>query len=191
VTCVVALVDRGKIYMGADSAGSTASGHIRTRIDKKVFMVGDLMFGICGSFRLRDILQYHTAFAKYNAKLYTPLEYVNHEIVSKVRDTFKSNGFTRIENNEEEFDGSFIVGFKKKIFEVECDFQAAEVAEPYLAIGSGGDRAHASFSTTSHIKGITPIERVQLALQVAADGNAFVRPPFYISTLDAAPKKKK
>jgi ATP-dependent protease HslVU (ClpYQ) peptidase subunit len=190
VTCVVGLVDRGKIYMGADSAGSTAQGRVTIRSDKKVFMVGEYMIGICGSYRMRDILQYHTSLPRYNPKLYTPLEFVNVELLQRFRDAFKSQGFSRVENNEEEFDGSFIIGFRKKIFEIECDYQVAEAFVPWVAIGSGGEIATASLASTRYIKGIGPIDRINLALQVAADGNAFVRGPFFVSTL-VDPKKKK
>lgn len=190
MTCVVGLVDRGKIYMGADSAGSTWQGSIKTRTDPKVFIVGEFMIGICGSYRMRDILQYHTSFPKYNPKLYGPLEFVNRDVLPRVRDAFKGHGFTRIENSEEEFAGSFLIGFRKKIFEVECDFQVGESSVPWVSIGSGGEIAEASLATTRHIKGISPIQRINIALTVAAEGNAFVRGPFYISSFDPAKKKK-
>lgn len=190
MTCVIGLVDKGRVYMGADSAGSTLSGGIATRTDKKVFMVGDIMIGICGSFRMRDILQYHVTFPSYNPKIYTPLEYANHEIAEKAREVFKSRGLTHVENNEECIDGSFIVGFRKKLFEIESDFQVGEVETPYVAIGSGGDIAAGSLYTTQRLD-LPAVDRLQLALNAAAYGNAFVRGPFYISSLEAPAKGKK
>lgn len=190
MTCVVGLVDKGKIYMGADSAGSTFSGQIATRTDKKVFMNGEVMVGICGSFRMRDILQYHVTFPTYNPKIYSPLEYANHEIAEKAREAFKSRGLTLVENNEESFGGSFIVGFRKKLFIVECDFQVGEVETPYVAVGSGGDIASGSLFTTQRLN-IPPVDRLHLALNAAAYANAFVRGPFYISQLEAPIKKGK
>lgn len=175
--------------MGADSAGSTYGGQIVTRTDKKVFMNGELMIGICGSFRMRDILQYHMTFKKYDQKLYTPLEYVNHEIAEKAREAFKQRGLTCVENNEETFNASFIVGFRKKLFEVESDFQVGEAETAYLTCGSGGDIAAGSLFTSQKLN-IPPVDRIQLALHAAAYGNAYVRGPFYINELKYPEKKK-
>lgn len=190
MTCVVGLVDRGQVFMGADSAGSTLHGQITTRTDKKIFMNGELMVGICGSFRMRDILQYHITFKAYDPKIYTPLEYVNHEVAEKAREAFKTRGLTVVENNEETFNGSFIVGFRKKLFEVECDFQVGEAETQYLTCGSGGDIAAGSLFSTQKLA-IPPVDRIQIALNAAAYGNAFVRGPFYINSLEVKPPKSK
>ena len=57
MTCIVGLVDNGKIYMGGDSAG-VSNLDIRIRADQKVFKTGEFIMGFTSSFRMGDLLKY-------------------------------------------------------------------------------------------------------------------------------------
>ena len=59
MTCIVALKDGNKVYLGGDGAASEEkTGLILQRIDPKVFRVGQFGIGFVDSFRMGQILQY-------------------------------------------------------------------------------------------------------------------------------------
>lgn len=51
MTCIVGIVDNGKVYMGADSLGVGGLSK-RVRKDPKLFRVGEFVFGYTSSFRM-------------------------------------------------------------------------------------------------------------------------------------------
>ena len=51
MTCIVGLVENGKVYIGGDSAG-VAGLDVRMRSDEKVFTKGNMIFGYTSSFRM-------------------------------------------------------------------------------------------------------------------------------------------
>ena len=55
MTCIVGLIHEDKVYIGADSAGA-ANGNITIRKDKKVFKVGEFIFGCTSSFRMIQLI---------------------------------------------------------------------------------------------------------------------------------------
>src|SRR3546814_10742010 len=55
MTCIVGLVDDGKVYLGGDSAG-VAGWSLTVRKDPKVFRVGDCIIGFTSSFRMGPLL---------------------------------------------------------------------------------------------------------------------------------------
>jgi len=57
MTCIVGLVENGKVYIGGDSAG-VAGLDITTRKDEKVFQKENMIFGFTSSFRMGQILRY-------------------------------------------------------------------------------------------------------------------------------------
>ena len=57
MTCIAAITEKGKVYMGGDSAG--VSGYdITIRADEKVFKNGQCVFGFTSSFRMGQLLCY-------------------------------------------------------------------------------------------------------------------------------------
>jgi len=180
MTCIVGLVDNGKVYMGADSAGTNGWLHQTIRLDAKMFKVEDFLIGGCGSFRMLQLLHY---------KLRPPKRYPDADImkfmvadfVESVRTCLREGGFTHIKENNEEIDGSFLVGYQGRLFEIECDLQVGESVDGYNGIGSGGMIALGSLYTSQG----TPEERIRKALETAEHFNAGVRGPFHIECLEA------
>ena len=58
MTCIVAIVQKGDIYMGSDSLGSTSYGDTTVRKDDKIFVNREYIIGYCGSFRMGQLLKY-------------------------------------------------------------------------------------------------------------------------------------
>jgi ATP-dependent protease HslVU (ClpYQ) peptidase subunit len=174
MTCIVGLKHKGKVYLGGDSAG-VAELDVTVRNDKKVFRNGDFIMGFTSSFRMGQVLAY---------KLTPPdmkqdqdmMEYMVCDFIDAVRDCLKAAGFTKITENQEE-GGTFLVGFRDRLFMIDCDFQVGESISGIESVGCGGPFALGSLYST---KGKEPKKRVLEALEAAQHYSGGVRAPFTV-----------
>lgn len=178
MTCIVGLVEDGKVYIGGDSAG-TAGWSLTIRKDAKVFRNGDFLIGGTSSFRMLQLLRYAFLPPAYDES--TDLErYMATKFVDAVRETFKAGGFAQ-KTSDQESGGHFLVGFRGRLFHIESDYQAGEAVCGYDAAGCGADIALGALFATPSMR---PKKRLELALQAAEQHNAGVRGPFCIESLD-------
>jgi len=185
MTCIVALIDGNKVYMGGDSAASDdKSGLILQRTDPKVFKVGQYGIGFTDSFRMGQVLQYN-----WKPPVYTPTrnnsnldKFMRTKFVDSVKEAFQENGYGKFGAGTEEGDegGIFVIAVAGtgRIFTMESDFHIGEADVQYMAEGSGQQLALGSLFTSSNIK--TPRKRVRMALEAAAKFIMSVRGPFTI-----------
>lgn len=163
MTCVVAYKDKDSIYLGADTQG--AAGYDKTdRADFKVFETHGILYGFTSSYRMGQILQYHSTKVLSEVRKEDTFKYVVTHLVPMWRDILKNHGYTTIENNEE-FGGSWVVVIDGRIFVIERDFQVGESVLPYSSVGCGMDYAlgamsilHGDSSLNGHEKVVTAIE---------------------------------
>jgi hypothetical protein len=178
MTCIVGLLDKGTIYMGADSAGTNENFEQTIRRDEKVFIKGDFIFGCTTSFRMLQLIRYaFTPPARKEGQ--DAFEYMVTDFMDGLRSCLKTGGFTTV-NNGVETGGFFLVGHKGRLFRIECDFQVGENTLPYDADGCGRGYALGSMFATEVL---APTERITKALQAAETFNAGVRGPFNILKL--------
>lgn len=183
MTCVIGLVEPdGTIYFGGDSA--TANDYqLTVRKDKKVFLVNDFLVGCTGSARMRQLLHHTLVLSPY-----TPgddLEkYMVTDFIDAVRHCLKKGGFAQTDE-EQEKGGAFLVGFQGRLFAIEADYQLIEPLDGYYAIGSGDDVALGALFATRDL-GLSPLQRIELALKAAEHHINEVRGPF---TLLCFPEK--
>ena len=183
MTCVVALrAGDGRILMGADSAG--VGGYaMQTRLDPKIYRVGEALIGFTTSFRMGQLLGYGLSLPDHHADV--PVErFMVTAFVDAVRGCLKTGGYARKEN-EVERGGTFLVAYRGRIFNIEDDYQVGESAVPYHAIGCGFDLALGSLHATDVLE-VAPEKRVLMALEAASQFSAGVRRPFLVQTLAAA-----
>ena len=185
MTCIVALIDGNKVYLGGDSAASDEkSGLIFQRTDPKVFKVGQFGIGFTDSFRMGQILQYN-----WNPPVYKPTannknldKFMRTRFVDSVKDAFKEHGFGNFGASVEDGDsgGIFLIAVSGtgRVFTMDEDFHIGEADVQYMAEGSGGMIALGSLHSTSTIK--TPRKRVRMALEAASKFIMSVRGPFTI-----------
>lgn len=57
MTCIVGMVEGGRVWIGGDSAG-VAELELTVRADEKVFTNGPYVFGFTSSFRMGQLLRY-------------------------------------------------------------------------------------------------------------------------------------
>lgn len=174
MTCVVAIKDSGIVYMGADSAGSDLYT-IRTRIDPKIHKVGAFMFGFTTSFRMGQLLA-HSFTAPDRDPRISVDKFMATSFVDAVRACLKAGGYAG-KSNEVESGGTFLVAFEGRVFCVYDDYQVAESALPYEAVGCGTDMAMGSLFSTQG-SSLMPGERIDLALRAAEAFSCGVRGPF-------------
>jgi ATP-dependent protease HslVU (ClpYQ) peptidase subunit len=174
MTCIVGLVDGGKVYIGGDSAG--VGGYSLTlRADRKVFRNGDFIMGFTSSFRMGQLLAH--AFTPPKRHPDTDVyKFMVTDFINAVRDCLKSGGYAE-KHNEAESGGTFLVGYAGRLFKVESDYQVGEPVENFDACGCGEDIALGALFASQ--AGAKPQERLKTALKAAERFSAGVRGPFH------------
>jgi hypothetical protein len=174
MTCIVAVVKDGVVWMGADSAG--VSGYaITARRDPKIYKVGEMMFGFTSSFRMGQLLGYKFTPPEHPEDM--PIErYMCTLFVDALRTTLKEGGYASI-NDGVETAGNFLVGYRGHIFNVNDDYQVGENIVQFDAVGCGADIAVGSLYSTDKL---SPAKRLTVALEAAEMFSAGVRGPFLI-----------
>ena len=174
MTCIIGIVDKKKVYIGGDSAG--ISGYSLTiRKDPKVFTIGEFAFGFTTSFRMGQLLMHGFKPPPVNGSdLY---QYMCTSFIDAVRARFKDGGFAE-KNNEVEFGGVFLVGVRRRLFQVGSDYQIGEPIDKIDACGCGQDIALGSLYSQSTT--VSAKTRILNALKAAEHFNAGVRGPFRV-----------
>jgi ATP-dependent protease HslVU (ClpYQ) peptidase subunit len=181
VTCVIGLLDSGKVYMGSDSATSDGDW-ITQSSNRKVFRNGDFLFGFTTSWRMGQMLQHAFAPPKIN-----PSEDITAFLCTRfmdgVRKTFKDGGWERKEGpSGAEKGGTFLLGYQGRLFEVCSDFQVAEYPYGYAACGSGFRFALGSLHSTAGLDW-KPQRRILTALKAASAFAVGVTAPYRIRSI--------
>ncbi len=175
MTCIVGIVHKKKVYIGGDSAG-VAGMDVSIRKDTKVFKVDNFVIGYTSSFRMGQLLRYSFHPPKIHADE-DLFRYMCTSFVDALRNCFRSGGYMR-RNQDEELGGTFLVGYKDRLFLIEADYQVGEYEEGYQSCGCGQDYALGALDA---MEPSLPAEaRIKRALEIASHRSAGVRPPFNI-----------
>jgi hypothetical protein len=176
VTAVVGLVHNGTVHLGGDSAG-VSGWDLTVRADPKVFTVGPFAIGFTTSFRMGQVLRWSFKPPKPPADHLD--RFIATTLVDAARDALKAAGFARKDHDQEE-GGAWLVGVAGRLFHVQSDYNVAESADGYTAVGCGAQVAHGVLYATPTVP---PRRRLQLALEAAQRHSAGVRGPFrYVKT---------
>ena len=176
MTCIVGLLDNktGKVHIGGDSCGIDGLDVV-VRKDKKVFRNGEFVFGFASSFRMGQILQYE--FDPPEVNYDDLMVYMVKTFIPYLRYVFKEGAYTSIESSKEH-GGSFLVGGRGRLFNIQRDFQVGENLCGYMAIGCGEAYALGSLHATDLDKNLDPEWRLEQALQAASTFSGGVCAPF-------------
>jgi hypothetical protein len=143
------------------------------RSDPKLYEVGPFLFGFTSSYRMGQLLGY-----KFHPPVHAsdcPIEkFMATSFIDAVRTTFKDGGYA-ITLNGQESGGSFLVGYRGRLFRVCDDFQVGEAALGYDAVGCGAEVALGALYAA---RARSPIDRLKIALSAAESMSAGVRAPF-------------
>lgn len=174
MTCIVAIAEKGNIWMGADSAG-VGGLFLQTRKDPKIYCVGDMLIGFTSSFRMGQVLAYQ--FNPPNHEKNISIEkYLATVFIDEIRKTYKIAGYAKKES-EVESAGTFLLGYRGRIFKILDDYQVAESNQKFDSCGCGVEIALGSLYST---KDLNPKTRILTALKAAESFSAGVRAPFIV-----------
>jgi len=184
MTCIIGMEHGGKVYIGADSISLNGWAKDITA-DKKVFRKGDLLFGVAGSPRQKQILQYHVTDMPHLPTV-SDEEYLVRAVVEPARVAFRECGFTDMDNGRET-GASFLIGYRGKLYSVEDSFQLCRSARGFYAIGAGDDFAMGALQMLIDVCEIEPEKFIELALETAEKLSACVCGPYHIEVLEGEP----
>lgn len=176
MTAIVGLVHGGKVWIGSDSAGVGGLA-LNTRKDPKVFRNGEFIFGYTTSFRMGQLLEFDLS-PPVQMDSEPIMQFMVKRFVPAVRDCLKTGGFQSVEKGQE-YGGTFLVGYRGELFEIESDYQVSRVQTPFNACGCGRDIALGNLHATQRMR-VRPDIRITMALEAAAEFSAGVRGPFTI-----------
>lgn len=176
MTVIAGLIDKGRVYIGGDSAG-VGGYDLTVRADKKVFRNGDFAMGFTTSFRLGNLLQHALTPPRRHPDDDIHKFMVN-DFVDAVRECLKKGGYAKKEHETEE-GGTFLVGYSGRLFIIYDDYQVGEPLDGYAACGCGESFALGSLGTS---KG-APRARIIKALEMAERHSGGVRGPFHIEVV--------
>ena len=180
MTVIIGVKEGDTVIIGGDSASiglNYGKGH---RSDKKVFAVGEFIFGCTTSWRMIQLLQF----------MFTPPEpqagrkgmnYMVCQFVPAVKSLFSSNGFGRVENSVGS-GGDFLVGWRGGLYEIQSDYQVIEAVD-ILACGCGEQFALGAARAIAGKTGRLGVCGVVKALNVCSHQSAGAYPPFYVQSL--------
>ncbi|WP_274036447.1 hypothetical protein [Streptomyces sp. MMBL 11-1] len=178
MTVIVGLVHKNRVHLGADSAGVSGL-QLTVRADRKAFRNGPYVMGFTSSFRMGQLLRYAFQPPPPTGDLHG---FMVTTWTDALRTCLKDGGWAR-RDSEQEQAGTFLVGVQGKLFSVWDDYQVAEHADGYAAVGCGDELALGALHATAHL-GMAPRARLTAALAAADHHSAGVTGPYaYASTL--------
>ncbi|MBC7981493.1 hypothetical protein H7X65_00265 [Candidatus Parcubacteria bacterium] len=182
MTCIAAVIEKGTIFIGGDSAG-TAGYRQTSRADSKVFTRKDdfgniWAFGFTSSYRMGQLIRYDLPLPAFNSTaVKNPHMFMVKKFIPALQKCLEAGGFQHKKEGVTR-GGTFIVGVAGNLFVIEGDYQVGQSFHDYVAVGCGEQAACGALYATSKIK--NPRERVRIALEAAESCNAGVRAPFKI-----------
>lgn len=178
MTVIVGLEHEGSVFIGGDSAGVAGYG-LTVRADEKVFVNGPFIFGFTSSFRMGQLLRYSFE-PPYHRSDIGDEKFLSTVFIDAVRKCFRDGGFSR-KFNEVESAGTFLCGYRGKLYSIEDDYQVGRSVQPYHAVGCGDQIAlGAMYASFEILAEADPEYRMDIALEAAEQNSAGVRGPFTI-----------
>jgi hypothetical protein len=171
MTCIVGVVENKRAYISSDS-GAISNISRLTNVEK-VFKVSNLVIGYTTSFRMGQLLKYSIVYPEIKNAEQFNIEFVINEIIPKIRECFKVNGFLSINNSVEE-GGEFLISSFGKIFCIESDFQVQEFNDGIYTCGSGGNIALAVMKA---LKEIDPVFKILRAIEIVSEIDLYTKLP--------------
>ena len=157
MSCVVGLLQNGKLYMGSDGIATTEDGEKRPVICIKVFTNKKYLLGYSGSVRHGQLV---------GPRHFDPPTNVL-DFPDEIREIFEEKGA--------------ILSTERRLYELLIDFQMNEVFGSFTSIGSGAPYAMGSLFATQ--KWNSPEKRIKNALDAAFEYDRSCGEPYTIEIM--------
>lgn len=182
-TCIVAIADRGSVWLGADTMASDDSRKFTMGQKKLVRLSDDLLVGIAGSIRVKDILACSVSVPPRAESEANDYRYLVTALVPEVREKLRAGGALVVDSGVEELpDSALLIGYRGGVYVIDGDLQVSQLDSGYWAIGSGAEYALGALHASRSQKDIR--KRITIALEAAAAFCPSVGPPFVVERLD-------
>lgn len=182
MTCIAGIEHDGKVWIGGDSAGSDGYS-LTVRADEKVWADKGFAFGFTSSFRMGQLLRYKLTLALERHEVpaddaAAEIKFMSTAFIDGVRTVLKEGGYAKLKDGAER-GGTFVVGWRGKLYMVHDDFQVGRAAQGFYAVGSGGEIATGALFALRGQK-VSPEAKVTTALEAAQELTPYVRGPFKV-----------
>ena len=174
MTCIVGVVDKGRVWIGADSCGSNGWNRA-PYLARKVFKRGEFLIGYTTSFRMGQLIE-HCLEVRPRQEKESSDAFMTIAFAGALRECLKEHGALKVESGVESC-GTMLVGYRGELFLVEDHFHALRSANGYAAVGIGYMVALGALAATTHWR---PRSRVMNALRISGEHCEGVGPPFHV-----------
>lgn len=178
MTCVIAAVEDGKVWMGADSCAIDNYHNYTPRRDPKIIKKHGYLIGYSYSFRMGQIIFHSMDMPEIGN--HDPYELMVYDWVTCLREAFEQHGWKGTDKEGRDLGGQVLVGFNGRLFEIESDLQVGESLRNFAAIGCGSDYALGAFSVLRDSTKWKIDQKIEMSLDVSAEFNRAVTRPFTI-----------
>lgn len=183
-TCIVGIIDNGKVWIGGDSLGSYKETlQIWAISNEKVFTRKDeagveWVFGFTSNYRFGQIVQYELVLKGFDTQAEAdPMAYMVKTLVPNLKGALERCGYPLTDPKQQ---GVFLAGVKGNLFRIGGDLGVTSYQNGYVAVGCGDAIAHGALYAT---EGKNPEERITIALNAATEFSGGVRGPFVIKSI--------
>jgi hypothetical protein len=182
MTCIAGAVDplTGDVCIGGDSAAIAEYDMLNMSLPK-VFIKDGFAFGFAGHFRFAQVVQYTFQPPKFRGG--DVVEYLSRDFAEHLRLTVKAIGYSKNKEGRDE-GGLALIGFQKRLFLMQDEFDVIETRDGISAIGCGFPYALGALKAMDTNMAIN--YRVQHALWIAEYYSGGVRAPFTLVTLEGS-----
>lgn len=179
MTCLVAIRDAGRVYMGADSCVSYGSARSSVS-EPKLWKPRDwLGVAVSGSVSFMNMVRYRVAWPEFT--LENPCRWLHVTFLDELKRLFDSQSVNPFKDEPKEPGGSLLIGLGGDIFTVETvGMQVTREHSPIICRGSGADVALGSLFETGDLP---PLLRIAHALGAAAHWQTDCAEPFVFETV--------
>lgn len=185
MTCVIGISDGDRVWIGGDSGASLGQEVRRSRLPKVFKRPDGLIIGYTDSYRMGQLLQYALSDLTSEEGYEDPYDFLVTVFSEKIRVLFRDYGFSKIESNRDS-GGTFLLGYKGKLYSVYSDFQVNESSDDIEAIGAGREYALGAIKALERaLPNLAAPDKIQRGLEVAEYFCSGVMGPF---TLEVSPQ---
>lgn len=174
MSCVIGLLNEGKVYIASDGIATTDDGEKRPIIVNKVFKNSKYLIGFTGSVRTGQLI---------GPKFFTPPTNI-YELPDAVREVLCEKGSLVVSNETQQHltACNFLIGYQGRLFEILMDFQLNEVMGDFTAVGSGSPYAMGALYASK--KWNSPEKRLKAALGAACEYDTSCGLPYTIEVME-------
>lgn len=182
MTCIIGMEQDDAIYIGSDSALSDSWTISSLSAQEKIFENHDMIFGVCGSMRVAQLMKHGLILPEHNTENQTDMQYLVIEFIDELRNFLKKKGTLYSSDDKIQYlpESALIVGYKNRLYVVDEDFQVSRTVGGFCCEGSGREVATGAMQILKDRNDMTPEEKITKALEASAIHTCFVQGPFHI-----------